>query len=104
MKPEQLKIIAIGMGYETAHTHKGRLFYDGSFDMPIEYEPDTTNNDQMVEIVDMLLDIGCAIGKEENSNNVVVYLGGEFLGEGKTINEAVCNAAYEYFKAMSIGG
>jgi len=102
METKKLKVIAEGMGYKTAHIHKGRLFYDGSFDMPIEYEPDTTNNDQMVEIMEKFEWIGFErpMGHGFVICEYRVSLMDDYAktAKGKTINEAVCNAAYEYFK------
>jgi len=100
MEPEQLKVIAEGMGYELNERgypvkYKGMevFFLHVSDEQP--YNP-LTNNDQMVEIMERLeIDVeytkyGVETGLIVNTKN--------YYGKGKTINEAVCNAAYEYFK------
>lgn len=96
METKKLKVIAEGMGYTNVFIREesGLLFAAA----PNEgqtfgvYHPDE-NNDQMVEIVNKFqfdinwFELSC-----------VIFLNGDMIGEGNTINEAVCNAAYEYFK------
>ena len=106
MKPEQLKVIAEGMGYDSVEI---REYETGAPSVWVrlpcqsqstEYRPDTTNNDQMVEIMEKLFDLGWIISKFEDKYlltlEVVCNISTQFTG--KTINEAVCNYAYEYFK------
>ena len=72
------------------------------------YRTDTTNNDQMVEIMEKLyhqrLRLNATYTNGEISHYEMSTWGGEPVGSGKTINEAVCNAAYEYFKAIKSEG
>jgi hypothetical protein len=113
MKPEELKIIAEGMGYKAAkqpeyndsnwRTGFVLLIYDKNKTF-IEYNP-LTNDTQCMEIMEKL--------KSEISYNwrdgwvvrlqitIKTQFGNELSSKrifGKTINEAVCKAAYEYFK------
>jgi len=100
MKAEQLKVIAEGMGYEVAYINTiGAVFIHGK--LPSRYNP-LTNNDQMVEIIEKLarddsLEIKITIGCKP----LVTYNFADYY-IGKTINEAVCNAAYEYFNKESV--
>ena len=102
MKPEQLKVIAEGMGYEIEYESyivteidkpDTYIAFVGVGKDQIQYNP-LTNNDQMVEIITKLQLVidwagdACFAGTYPNLN---IY-------DGKTINEAVCNAAYEVFK------
>jgi len=102
MKPEQLKVIAEGMGYINIHVSAPYVYIDYSHnDLLTNYNP-LTNNDQMVEIIEKLLDLGWTISKFEDKYlltlEIVCNVSTQFMD--KTINEAVCNAAYEYFKAV----
>jgi len=101
MNPEQLKVIAEGMGYEVV-VIRDHVWYDyDEYDLTKAkvYYP-LTNNDQMVEIMEKLartnsLEIKITLG----CNPLITYDFTNYYA-GKTINEAVCNAAYEYFKAV----
>lgn len=113
LKPEQLKIIAEGMGYETRIYDGASLQFQGQLQVSHKvldedpdseyynwYRPDTTNNDQMVKIMDMLLIKGWVVKHFHSLDYVMEYQGTGYPIpiQGKTINEAVCNAAYEVFK------
>jgi len=101
MNAEKLKIIAIGMGYEAAITEScDRVCYrEKGNTLWFDYSPDTTNNDQMVEIMERLK-IAVHFWNEEWCANRYTEIDGIEKGSiGKTINEAVCNAAYEYFES-----
>jgi hypothetical protein len=102
MEAEQIKVIAIGMGYEFAYIKVNNVFILDKFGTPILYKPDTTNNDQMVDIIvkcKMLVDctnFSDKVGYEEDCNVLKEGSSSEWVS-GETINEAVCAAAYEYF-------
>lgn len=95
MKPEELKVIAEGMGYISGlNGYMEPCFYKlgGRHPEEIEYTP-LTNNDQMVEIMEKLkisiwFDGVTWVAQIKNNNRSLE----------DTINEAVCKAAYEYFK------
>ena len=104
MEPEKLKVIAEGMGYEVAikprninGTVEDAVF---SFHGEVWYDP-IINNDQMVEIMEKLK---VGVNYDFYRDVFLSYIYDDFgvillsKNEGKTINEAVCNAAYEYFK------
>ena len=112
MEVEELKVIAEGVGYEASITNKsmgGDNMWVNIKEHPLAsatniYNP-LTNNDQMVEIMERLKVAvqwsrtdSCWISEilflPENSDAII------YDSEGKTINEAVCNAAYEYFKGL----
>jgi len=101
MEAEKLKVIAEGMGYYINPSMEDGITVDINGHW-FDYNPDTTNNDQMVEVLTKLINLGglldsCHIKDE---NNFMIWMDNpEKRWEGKTINEAVCNAAYEYFKA-----
>lgn len=108
MNSEKLKVIAEGMGYTWFDVSSDGLITDikgwSACSKPVSslgYKPDTIRTDQMIDIMERLFDIGCAIAKEDDSNNVVIYLNGEFMGEGETTREAVCNAAFKHFNQQS---
>ena len=94
MAPDKLKLIAEGMGYEfpskglpdiiVVKGKDGHGFWN--------YNP-LTNAEQCMEIMaKMLMDI------DSMANHVGARVHGDRVWcTGKTINEAVCNAAYEYF-------
>jgi len=100
MNPEQLKVIAEGMGYKCEYN---------SADAPMIFIHDIwmvyfpiLNNDQMVEIMEKF-DGDIEIHKTSPSLIEValhVQFTKTYYGRGKTINEAVCNAAYEYFTSV----
>ena len=103
MKTEQLKVIAIGMDYE-AWVNKDTVYVKhAGFQEGFPYKPDTTNNDQMVEIMEKLkanlfwpvLDND---GETTHKASICIKPCEHVYGYSKTINEAVCIAAYEYFK------
>ena len=113
MNTEQLKVIAEGMGYKTRIYNDACVKFKGQLQIEVEtieedlnyynwYRPDTTNNDQMVEIMEKLyhqrLRLNAIYTNGEISHYEMSTWGGVPVGSGKTINEAVCNAAYEYFK------
>ena len=109
MKQEELKVIAEGMGYISGlNGYMEPCFYKliytpcfyklgGRHREEIEYNP-LTNNDQMVECYKILLDKGFVLAASEQDQSYAIYLLGNFICEGKTISEAVCKAAYKYFK------
>ena len=106
MNTEKLKVIAEGMGYTSWISDiysKPECWYETGnmheFIKKGRYNP-TTNNDQMVEIMEKILNSLKNIKIINFTSGVNVSFGffGDLEGEGKTINEAVCNAAYEYFK------
>jgi hypothetical protein len=102
MNPEKLKVIAEGMGHTDARISGGYCIYGGLYNH-FFYSPDTTNNDQMVEIMERLhIDIkhgeGKVFAKCWGVHPVNIRHSGKSEHKGKTIQEAVCNAAYEYFK------
>ena len=107
MKPEELKIIAEGMGKIIAvsfdfipdedsiylgacsHTYLGATCFKYN---PIE------NAAQCMEIMEKLIqeaNYSIFAGFDKSTR---VMLGMKIKGTGKTINEAVCRAALEYFK------
>jgi len=95
MKPEQLKVIALGMGYKIHSIHDDIVFisHAGFRVNGFPYQPDTTNNDQMVEIMERLkfkLEFSGESWDAELEKPFIYCL-------GKTINEAVCNAAFAFF-------
>jgi len=100
MEPEKLKIIAEGMGkdvricdYPPAFKGKVLLWENHK---EFVYTP-LTNNDQMVEIMEKLktnLINYSSDGWECYTNPIDPAT----RFKGKSVNEAVCNAAYEYFK------
>ena len=98
MKPEELKIIAEGMGinvrvdgdYCSLEPKHGDTHYTA-------YNP-LADDTQCMEIMEKLkitllhdFVLECWSASKVKNNNRVI-------GEGKTINEAVCKAALEYFK------
>ena len=103
MDTEKLKIIAEGMGYEIFSNDnpriKDRLVVWNGKDIHTRciYKP-LTNNDQMVEIMEKLKITVRAIPNVSEDWFAEPYPYGNRMGSGKTINEAACNAAYEYFK------
>jgi len=106
MKPEQLKVIAEGMGYVIFSIHpegKSITVWDGvNIYTRKRYKPHTTNKNQMVEIMEKLkISIQPLVNPNAWQAGIDPH---SMLGhspalfkESKTINEAVCNAAYEYF-------
>jgi len=103
MDTEKLKVIAEGMGYEIHSIHDDIVFtiHAGFRVNGFPYQPDTTNNDQMVEIMERLK-ISASFRLVEKDWLTSTWGDSAQVGiiraTGKTINEAVCNAAYEYFK------
>jgi len=107
---EQLKVIAEGMGYEaqplTNQFNGLMVIFRGRGRIPFSYNP-LTNNDQMVEIMERLkLSTSHLINPDAILATLnISFLDAEYEGdtefEGKTIHEAVCNAAYEYFKGKN---
>jgi len=105
MEPDKLKLIAEGMGYERVVIAKDcnppkvmklkvRLV---GFERD-EYSP-LTNNNQMVEIINKTHPSIDWI--DDDLWQVIIHKKSvTYEGWGKTINEAVCNAAYEHYKAV----
>ena len=109
MKPEELKVIAYAIGKMNVHIRHEEVLHELPTCEPhprciVTYNP-LTNNDQMVEIMERLKVAvqwsrtdSCWISEilflPENSDAII------YDNEGKTINEAVCNTAYEYFKCQ----
>lgn len=103
MEPKELKIIAEGMGYET-HLHKSwpnTVLINVKNPDLVKYNP-LTNDTQCMEIVEKLLKVHGTIKFEEYKSGDIGMVDNwrddYALGKGKTINEAVCKAALEYFK------
>jgi len=96
MEAEKLKLIAEGMGYTNVFiSEESGLLFGAA---PNEgqtfgvYHPDE-NNDQMVEIMERLkfkLEFSGESWDAELEKPFIYCL-------GKTINEAVCNAAFAFF-------
>jgi len=115
LEAEKLKVIAKGMGYEAEIVsgvtmliimRSGNMvngYQDIRDELP--YKPNTTNNDQMVKIMGKLLDVFLevrvrAVDETEIYWCELIHQEHEYMDVedmGKTINEAVCNAAWEYF-------
>ena len=102
--PEKLKVIAEGMGYNAVikpRNIRGSVS-DAVWLVDREewYEPHLTNAEQCMEIMEKLEVNVLFISKCLWQAVVGLDFGmtGGVDGRGKTINEAVCNAAYEYFK------
>ena len=108
MKAEQLKVIAEGLGYEV------RIIIEGQFKGELQikrevsgywnwYRPHTTNNNQMVEIMDKLLGLFLEVRFRKVDDIYwceLIHQSDESKDldcEGATKNEAVCKAAFEYF-------
>lgn len=107
LKVEMLKVIAEGMGYtvrlselnEICTSGDGVFIERGKVLNTTYYNP-LTNNDQMVEIMEKLIH-ECIYHIRGGANPNDVHIRDKdyaLVAKGKTINEAVCNAAYEYFK------
>lgn len=104
MDTEKLKVIAEGMGYEaTIQFFEGCSCYikykdiiDGDKDCAVTelYNP-LTNNDQMVEIMEKHVDAVTSVNNHLGRYRASIE---QSFGYGETYREAVCNAAYEYFK------
>ena len=95
MKSEELKIIAEGMGYYVNPSMEDGVTIDINGHW-FDYNPDTTNDTQCMEIMERLKlsvrwqhDI-CYVSQTR------YFASG--VSNGKTIREAVCKAALEYFK------
>ena len=100
MKPEQLKVIAEGMGYESSIVNSSCFYkHPDEFESHITindfYNP-LTNNDQIVEIIEKLKIDLYYYPDEDYCWKALVRR--DTQQEAITINEAVCNAAYRYFK------
>ena len=98
MNKEQLKIIAEGMGYEVRPSLNpllaDRVVVWNGKDIHTRgiYNP-LTNNDQMVEIMERIpLET-----KRDGDLHYARVIGTSIWFISKTLNEAVCNAAYEHF-------
>lgn len=97
--PEMLKVIAEGMGYKTCSTGNGEFIAYQCHDENNEYSP-ITNAEQCMEIMEKLEVCLSRLMKPDAWQAVIndLVTREEIFAEGKTINEAVCLAAYEYFK------
>lgn len=103
MNSEKLKVIAAGMGCEVDLVDSAGVWvYPATISdktggrATYRYNP-LVNNNEMVAIMERLLSEGqLSFEKIEDE----VWLTNERSQQftGKTINEAVCNAAYEHFK------
>ena len=95
MNTEKLKVIAEGMGHKEACIIGGHYFMCGDLNgETYEYNP-LTNDTQCMEIMKKLYI--CIDQMPSEKIYAQVKMDGEWV-TGKTINEAVCNAAYEHFK------
>ena len=96
MKPEQLKVIAEGMGYIIlGDSSLYPTVKKAEHSKVVAYNP-LTNNDQMVEIIEKLKIDLYYYPDEDYCWKALVRR--DTQQEAITINEAVCNAAYRYFK------
>lgn len=101
MNPEKLKVIAEGMGYEAkiegCITHLDELSFvlyrKPEWKSWLEYNPDTTNNDQMVEII---VKNGTHTSPVADGQWRAYSVKSKGHSIGKTINEAVCKDYYLY--------
>ena len=118
MDSEKLKVVAEGMGYKPFEQLSSIYIQRVVFVTPsfhgdnetheyfedIEYNP-LTNAEQCMEIMERLekLDLRISVIGDRRKVSVGIYTEFEYLEEtGKTINEAVTLAAYEYFKKGEI--
>jgi len=105
MEIEQLKVIAEGMGIEVEDTTMLGLTVvksNSATYLRHAYNP-IKNNDQMVEIMEKLKLHTWWFEKDKLWKSVRdsdLYTP-TFIGLGKTIREAVCNTAHEYFKGVA---
>ena len=100
MTPEKLKVVAEGMGWTHVLINEdGDVYgYPKSSLHLIVYEPDVTNDSQCMEIMEKLkLNVLHHHACGDYNDVRIVLPSGDFV-EGKEIKEAVCNAAYDYFK------
>ena len=109
MEPEKLKVIAEGMpdGRPVEIDEDGCVWYvnypptttvgSGYKVFAVQYNP-LTNNDQCMEIMEKLHTWVTWPFHKHSCEILISKEGKSYIGKGKTINEAVCNAAYEYFK------
>ena len=96
LSAEDLRVLAEGMGYVIFSV--GEQFvtvWDGKdIHTRKRYKPHTTNDTQCMEIMEKLhININYIY-----ENDVEAKVGRTYKSSGKTINEAVCKAALEYFK------
>jgi hypothetical protein len=103
MEPEQLKVIAKGMGYETESRGSNGLEIISCDEHGVShigwYNP-LTNAEQSWKGYKFLLDKGFVMAASEQDASYAIYLLGEFISEGKTPQEAVCNTLYKYFNNL----
>ena len=101
MEPEELKVIAYAMDKMNVHIRHEEVLHELPTCEPhprciVKYNP-LTNNDQMIEIINKIpLET-----RREGRLHCVRYVmeeGKSIWFFGETFNEAVCEAAYEYFK------
>lgn len=109
MDIEKLKVIADGVGYETKVTPSRcaiKIFpYNYCPELPRWklYNP-LTNDTQCMEIIKRFQPAIDWINKDLCQATLYIVkpladvIRSEYEGRGETINEAVCNAAYEVFK------
>ena len=104
-----LKVITEGMGYEieyetylTYEVDKPDIYaaYIGKGKNQVRYTPHTTNARQCMEIMSKLIHLHnlSVHGGFAGTDTTIRKNLSETVASGKTINEAVCLAAYEYFK------
>jgi len=108
MEAEQLVVIAEGLGYDVAKSGDKKYNANGDVivikDNKVAHFNPLKDNNQMVEILTKLINLGglldsCHIKDE---NNFMIYFDMPTrVYEGKTINEAVCNAAYDILRSRS---
>lgn len=104
--PEMLKVVALGMGYEDAEILRSSVIIAKSrvsdtSTVMAEYNP-LTNAEQCMEIMEKLRidlefwadSVDAIINKHNDNADVITRY-------GKTINEAVVNAAFEYFNTQT---
>ena len=103
--PEMIKVVAKGMGYIIFGSNSKSITVWNGVDIYSRerYKPHLTNAEQCMELQERLLKELKKVEIKKYSSGVYINLGffGDTVGEGKTINEAVVLAAYEYFKGKS---
>ena len=119
MNTEKLKILAIGMNYELRETYLDRSIEGETIKLIqvlnndpskaphwVTYNP-LTNDSQCMEIIGKLKSLVCSVEILSIVDGWIFRIYESEIGfpaiesEGKTINEAVCRYAVEYFKDKS---
>lgn len=99
ISPEDLKIIAVGMGYKVRMCHNDNIVTvkaDVMYGTHTEYNP-VYFDSQMVEIMEKLASAGILeIDMSIKDKCCLTYDSVDYSAE--TLNLAVCRAAVEYFK------